>query len=92
MRARLAALAFFLAACALAVSCEKAPPTTALVPNERPTIQLSTAPQVGDSVFYLVRFTWFSYDSDGQVVSFRYAIDPPISGDTAWIETREHSL
>src|SRR5262245_55168420 len=82
-----------LAAFALGASCASDHvPTGALLPNERPIIGLSTAPQPGDSVSYPVRFTWFSYDSDGEVVKFRYAVDPPVEGETTWVETVDHVL
>lgn len=59
--------------------------TGGLIPNERPTVQLSARPQQQDSVFYAVRLQWFSSDPDGQVVGFLYAVDPPADGDTAWV-------
>ena len=77
---------------ALSLSCSQPAPVNVAVPNVRPTIDLSTSPQPGDSVFYVEKFTWFSYDSDGQVVSFRYAIDPPLVGDTAWVALKDHEL
>jgi hypothetical protein len=88
MKARLA----FLLVVALALSCGKTPPAQVAVPNERPSIELSTAPQPGDSVYYVEHFTWFSYDPDGQVVDFRYAVDPPLVGDTSWVSLADHEL
>src|SRR5262249_8502655 len=76
----------------LGLSCSKPAPTNIAAPNEPPTIEFAPSPQPGDSVFYVEKFTWFSYDSDGQVVSFRYAVDPPMSGDTAWVGLRDHEL
>src|SRR5262249_39196926 len=84
MRIRRAAGVALIALLAFALSCSKPEPVEVAMPNERPTIELSTAPQNGDSVFYEVKFTWFSYDPDGSVSSFRYAVDPPLQGDTAW--------
>lgn len=93
MRVRLALGAVATLVTVLLVACGKVQPTTGiLVPNERPVIRLSTLPEPGDSVYYIVRFTWFSFDPDGEVVRFRYAIDPPIEGDTAWVETVDRSL
>lgn len=77
---------------ALSLSCSSPAPTNIAAPNQRPTIELSTSPQPGDSVYYVEKFTWFSYDSDGQVVSFRYAVDPPVMGDTAWTGLENHEL
>jgi hypothetical protein len=55
-----------------------------LIGNERPEVQLSARPMQQDSVFYAVRLQWFGSDSDGQVVGFLWAVDPPAEGDTAW--------
>lgn len=63
-----------------------------LVPNLPPTIELSAAPLPGDSVFYVVRFNWFSFDPDGEVSRFEYVVDPPAGGDTAWIHTEAREL
>ena len=92
MRIRRAAGVALIALLAFALSCSKPEPVEVAMPNERPTIELSTAPQNGDSVFYEVKFTWFSYDPDGSVSSFRYAVDPPLQGDTAWVSTTDHEL
>jgi len=91
MRAH-ARLAVIVLGLGLGLSCSKPAPVGVAAPDQRPTIELSTAPQPGDSVFYVVKFTWFSYDPDGQVLSFRYAVDPPLAGDTAWVATQDHEL
>ena len=75
-----------------APGCSRPAPLRILVPNERPTIHLTTAPLEGDSVFYNVHLTWFAYDPDGRVASFEYAIDPTAAGDTAWQRTSEGSM
>ncbi|HEV8479767.1 MAG TPA: hypothetical protein VGR66_03145 [Candidatus Eisenbacteria bacterium] len=91
MRTRIP-LAVALLVLAVGLSCSKPAPVEVAGVDQRPSIELSTAPQQGDSVFYVVKFTWFSYDPDGQVLSFRYAVDPPFAGDTAWVQTTNHDL
>jgi hypothetical protein len=44
------------------------------------------APAEGDTVYYVVPFSWKGPDSDGSIDHYRYAIDPtPV--DSFWIET-----
>jgi hypothetical protein len=68
----------------LAAGCEKQV-NQILAPNLRPLVELSVAPQPGDSVLYAVRFEWFTLDEDGRVTHVVYAVDPPASGDTTWV-------
>ncbi len=58
-----------------------------LIENQRPTVELSSAPIEGDTTFYSVRINWFASDPDGQVVGYRYAEDPIPGQDTVWVET-----
>ena len=75
--------------------CGKSP-ASSLVQNLRPTVALSFAPVVNDSVSYSVRINWFGSDGDGQVVGFQYAVDPPASpvpgNDTVWVNTTSSDL
>ena len=57
------------------------------VQNQRPNISLSAAPAESTEATYAVRLRWTALDPDGQVTSFRYAIDPPLFGDTTWTTT-----
>jgi hypothetical protein len=75
--------------------------TTSLVPNERPQVELSAAPQEPDSsvvparpdsVFYAVRLQWFSWDIDGRVTHHIYAVDPPALGDTSWVRIERNEI
>jgi len=77
-----AALACAVALAAVLAGCSHE--DGSLLPNEPPAVQLSARPQPGDSVFYSVRMQWFGSDSDGQVVGFLWAVDPPAEGDTLW--------
>ena len=92
MKTRLAWLLAALVLAAFALSCSGSRPAEVVLPNQRPTIELSTAPQHGDSVFYVVKFTWFAFDPDGEVQSYRYAVDPPMEGDTAWTATKAQEV
>jgi hypothetical protein len=60
--------------------------------NLRPQVELSNAPPEGTEEFYSVRINWFASDPDGQVVRFIYATDPPVQGDTTWVETRSSEI
>jgi hypothetical protein len=62
------------------------------VPLQRPVIEPTFSPNLQDSVQYVVTLHWSASDADGQVVGFRYAIDPPAEPtpgvDTAWVDTQ----
>lgn len=60
--------------------------------NLRPSVEISNAPPEGTEEFYSVRINWFASDPDGQVVRFIYATDPPVQGDTAWVETHSSEI
>jgi len=60
--------------------------------NKRPQIDISAGPIQGTEVFYSVRLNWFASDPDGQVVRYIYTSDPPVQGDTTWIETRSSEV
>lgn len=62
-----------------------------LVEPRRPEVEITFSPIERDSVNYSVRINWAGSDSDGQVVGFEYAVDPPASpmpgNDTVWVQT-----
>ncbi len=60
--------------------------------NLRPQIQISNAPIEGTQTFYSVRVNWFASDPDGRVVRYIYATDPPVMGDTTWVETTSSEI
>jgi hypothetical protein len=62
-----------------------------LVPNQRPTVQLTARPQPGDSVYFKVTLQWTGSDSDGRVAYYIYAVDPPLEGDTVWTRIDQNS-
>jgi hypothetical protein len=64
------------------------------VANQRPEVSLSGAPAPSTETTYAVRMRWTALDPDGEIASFRYAIDPPLEGDTTWTTTtlREATL
>jgi hypothetical protein len=66
-----------------------------LVPNQRPTVDLTAAPvSSADTAWYSYHLYWSGNDADGQVDHFEYAIDPPIESDsdTLWIRTQKNDL
>ena len=59
-------------------SCSKGPPRL-LLPNQRPSVELTNAPVAPDRsnpYFYAYRVEWSGYDPDGRVDHYDYAIDP----------------
>ncbi len=60
--------------------------------DQRPTISISSGPINGTDNFYDVKVNWFASDADGQVVKYIYAKDPPVQGDTAWVETKASEI
>lgn len=83
---RFAVLFLLIVVSSISVGCEKKI-NQVLVPNLRPMIELSVAPQPGDSVSYAIKMEWFTLDEDGRVTHVLYAVDPPASGDTTWVRT-----
>lgn len=77
---------------AAANGCGARGPASALVPNLLPTVELTAAPQADSTTYFSVLLRWSAFDPDGQVVGFRYAVDPPVEGDTAWIATTAHEV
>jgi hypothetical protein len=73
-------------------SCAK-PAAIALLPNQRPTIEVTQAPvSANQPFFYGYEFRWAGYDADGRIDHFRYALDPPTTADaeTAWVNTTDN--
>ena len=63
--------------------------TGVLVPNQRPSVELTNAPVKADRsnpYFYAYLVNWSGNDPDGRVDHFEYAIDPTAT-DTVWIKT-----
>lgn len=53
-----------------------------------PSVQLLIAPSPGDTVYYVVPFSWKGTDSDGTIDHYRVAIDPtPV--DSFWFQTTQ---
>jgi hypothetical protein len=75
----------------LSAGCERQI-TEVVAPNLRPVIELSVSPQPQDSVYYAVLFRWFSFDEDGEISHFVYAVDPSPQGDTTWVRTEENEV
>lgn len=75
----------------LSIGCERKI-TEVVVPNLRPTVELSVSPLPEDLVFYPVLFRWFAFDEDGEIGHFLYSIDPPETGDTTWVRTEAREI
>jgi hypothetical protein len=71
----LGAVAFLLGV-ALIAGCSKAPTPPKTPPQEAPNTELTYAPVEYDTVSFRVRFYWSGYDVDGEVVAFRWVVDP----------------
>jgi hypothetical protein len=63
-----------------------------LVPNQPPTVRLTSAPyDTTGRYFYAYKLNWIGDDPDGRVVKFIYAIDPPTDGSKIpWVETTKN--
>jgi len=79
-------------AAALAVGCDTKPKVVVQKTNQRPTVELTSAPfNDGSAYFYAYRLNWSGYDPDGRVVKYVYAIDPPSNVIAAdWVETEKN--
>jgi len=76
----------------LLAGCSKPAPIE-LLPNQRPTIEVTQAPVQSDQpFFYGYELRWAGFDTDGRVDHFRYAIDPPTQADaeTVWVSTKDN--
>jgi len=61
------------------------------LPDQRPTVRLTQGP-VGTRTpyFYSYEMRWTGYDPDGRIQYFRYCLDAPSFGDTAWVTTTDN--
>lgn len=79
---------------AASFGCSKKGGVQYLIPNERPTVDLTAAPvSTGDTAWYSYKLNWSGNDPDGRVVRFDYAVDPPVAGsgeDTLWTPTQKN--
>ena len=89
---RMAVLSAGLLVVAASFGCDK-PGIKFLIPNQRPTIELTAAPvSTSDTAWYSYKMNWSGSDADGRVDRFEYAIDPPTTpdADTVWITTTKN--
>jgi hypothetical protein len=66
---------------------------TSLLPNQRPTVRLTSAPvDTTSETFYVYKMNWVGYDPDGRVARFEYVVDPPTRAgvDTPWVTTQRN--
>lgn len=64
-----------------------------LLPNVRPTIEVTQAPvNPTQPFFYGYELRWAGYDVDGYIDHFQYAVDPPggLQAETTWVQTTEN--
>lgn len=74
-----------------------------LVPNQRPSVELTNAPVSPDKsnpYFYAYKVNWSGNDPDGRVAYYEFAVDPPAvvvydttkcnNGDTCWVRTERN--
>ena len=95
-RARSASLVVVLGALACASCSNKT--LSGLVPDEPPTVTLTSGPvdTVSAPQSWLVDISWVGSDPDGHIDHYEYAIDPPTAkqarfaqAETAWVATHE---
>ena len=76
---------------ALLIGCS--PEALPVVPNVRPTLEVTQAPvNPTQPFFYGYELRWAGYDVDGFIDHFRYAVDPPshIGAETTWVNTTDN--
>ncbi len=64
------------------------------LPNNPPSVQLTSTPPDSGTAGYGVEFYWEGWDSDGEIDHFIYAIDPPDmygTEDSVWTRTDAYS-
>src|SRR5947207_2349879 len=67
-------------------------PVGLLIPNQRPTVELTNAPVSPDRsnpYFYAYRVNWSGQDPDGLIDHYEYCIDPTAT-DSVWIKTSKN--
>jgi hypothetical protein len=90
-RARVAAVALCCVLGAALSGCARE--ALPLLPNVRPTIEVTQAPiDANQPFFYGYELRWAGYDVDGHIDHFRFAVDPPttIGAETTWVKTYEN--
>ena len=63
-----------------------------LIPNQRPTVELTNAPVSPDRsnpYFYAYRVNWSGSDPDGRIAHYLFAVDPTAT-DTVWNSTERN--
>ena len=103
LRAAFSAAALLVLASLNLSGCAKTDIEGILVPNQRPSVELTHAPASRDSVtpyFYAYKVNWAGNDPDGRVAYYEYAVDPPHevvydtslcnNGDTCWVRTEKN--
>ena len=74
-------------------ACSKLGVHGTMLPDQRPTVELSQAPApAGVPAAYAYEISWAGFDADGRVDHFLYAVDPPRTPghDTAWVVTHDN--
>jgi hypothetical protein len=61
---------------ALAAGCGKAPTPPKRPAPAAPNTELTYAPVENDTVSFRIHFYWSGYDGDGEVVAYRWVVDP----------------
>jgi hypothetical protein len=86
---------------ALALAMAACDTTRSFVPDQPPTVTLTSGPidTVSAPQSWLVDIAWTATDPDGRVDHFEYAIDPPTHkrvrmamAETTWVTTRENHV
>ena len=89
-RQRFDAGAWLLLALLAGAGCGKQALHGTVIPNLRPTVQLTQVPAPADtSGTYAYEVSWAGYDPDGRVAFFEYSVDPPSRAlaETVWVMT-----
>ncbi len=83
-----------LAILAMAMGCSDGVVVRNVVPNQRPTVTITSSPIAQDPsepAFYVTNIHWSADDPDGRVDGFEYAVDPG-PADTVWVTTTRHDV
>ncbi len=73
-----------------AVGCSKKGGIRTLIPNRRPSVEITSAPvDTRDTSFYAYKINWSGDDPDGRVDHFEYAVDAT-PGDTVWTSSTKN--
>src|SRR5512139_881829 len=78
--ALIAGILLLMAGLVILAGCSKddvAPPKPAA---QAPNTELTYAPVENDTVSFRIRFYWSGFDTDGEVVAFRWVVDPDTTG------------